>query len=407
MATKKRKTTTRRAASRKKRAEQRLPAGLGTLFAGLLLVVLAFVEGDSAWKALHDVLFGLFGCGSFVLGAAVCCLAVQYTRGEDLLPKIFKLVLGLVFACGTVIVFSDIQPQGMSAFQMTAACYANGVNAWIGGGALGALLGGSLLLEGRLPAMPKGKILAECCALGLWQTTAQYAFFYSAVALLTGAFGGILNSTQSFLGVIFAHFLYGRADRMTPAKGFVHDMDWADFSAQPLAGSNEHPPLFADMLRTVAETNPDTPLIVEIKSRAEYSKTYLEELCRATIAELKAYPGPYCIESFDPRVVGIVRRQAPDILRGQLADSYQSYRKDGTHAVPAFAFSHLFGNFLGRPDFIAWCPAKRNWAVKLNAALGAMMVMWTALPEHDTAKLEAENDAVIFQWYAPKQKYRE
>ena len=62
------------------------------------------------------------------------------------------------------------------------------------------VLGGSLLLEGRLPAMPKGKILAECCALGLWQTTAQYAFFYSAVALLTGAFGGILNSTQSFLG---------------------------------------------------------------------------------------------------------------------------------------------------------------------------------------------------------------
>ena len=144
MATKKRKTTTRRAASRKKRAEQRLPAGLGTLFAGLLLVVLAFVEGDSAWKALHDVLFGLFGCGSFVLGAAVCCLAVQYTRGEDLLPPIFKLILGLVFACGTVIVFSDIQPQGMSAFQMTAACYANGVNAWLGGGALG--LGAAALL---------------------------------------------------------------------------------------------------------------------------------------------------------------------------------------------------------------------------------------------------------------------
>ena len=86
---------------------------------------------------------------------------------------------------------------------------------------------GSVLVLGaaccwrQLPAMPKGKILAECCALGLWQTTAQYAFFYSAVALLTGAFGGILNSTQSFLGVIFAHFLYGRADRMTPAKRWL------------------------------------------------------------------------------------------------------------------------------------------------------------------------------------------
>ena len=45
-----------------------------------------------------------------------------------------------------------------------------------------------------------------------------YFFYYSAVALLTGAMGGILNSTQSFLGVILAHFLYGKADRMTPAK---------------------------------------------------------------------------------------------------------------------------------------------------------------------------------------------
>ena len=85
---------------------------------------------------------------------------------------------------------------------------------------LGSLLVlvGSLILEGRLPALPQGKVLAECCALGLWQTTTQYAFYYMAVALLTGAFGGILNSTQSFLGVIFAHFLYGKNDRMTPAK---------------------------------------------------------------------------------------------------------------------------------------------------------------------------------------------
>ena len=38
------------------------------------------------------------------------------------------------------------------------------------------------------------------------------------MALLTGAMGGILNSTQSFMGVILAHFLYGKADRMTPRK---------------------------------------------------------------------------------------------------------------------------------------------------------------------------------------------
>ena len=81
---------------------------------------------------MHDVLFGVFGCGSFVLGAALCYLAILYTRGEDLLPHIAKLVLGLIFASGTVIVFSDI-PTDQTAAQMTAACYQNGMSAWLSG----------------------------------------------------------------------------------------------------------------------------------------------------------------------------------------------------------------------------------------------------------------------------------
>lgn len=84
-------------------------------------------------------------------------------------------------------------------------------------GALLVYLGGAALRRGPLP-MPRGAVLAQCCGLGLWQTTAQYAFYYSAVAALTGAMGGILNSTQSFMGVILAHFLYGKADQMTVRK---------------------------------------------------------------------------------------------------------------------------------------------------------------------------------------------
>ena len=75
-----------------------------------------------------------------------------------------------------------------------------------------------LALNRRPLPMPHCKTLASACGLGLWQTAAQYFFYYSAVALLTGAMGGILNSTQSFMGVILAHFLYGKADRMTPRK---------------------------------------------------------------------------------------------------------------------------------------------------------------------------------------------
>lgn len=142
-----------------------MPAGLGTLFVGLLLIVLAFVEGDSVWKSAHQILFGLFGCGSFVLGAAVCYLAILYTRGQDLLMQVFKLLLGLIFASGTVIVFSDI-PADLTAAQMIAACYQNGANAWLGGGVLGTLLGGNLLLLcGRPAANLVMAVLALCASL--------------------------------------------------------------------------------------------------------------------------------------------------------------------------------------------------------------------------------------------------
>ena len=148
-----------------------MPAGLGTLFAGLLLIVLAFVEGSSVWKSLHEVLFGLFGCGSFVLGAAVCYLAILYTRGEDLLGQVFKLLLGLIFASGTVIVFSDI-PADIPAARMVVECYQNGVTAWLGGGALGALLGGNLLLLcGRPAANLVMVVLALCASLYIFDIT--------------------------------------------------------------------------------------------------------------------------------------------------------------------------------------------------------------------------------------------
>ncbi len=145
--------------------------GLVTLFLGLVLAALAFVPGSSAWRAMHDLLFGLFGCGSFVLGAAVCYLAILYTRGEELLPHILKLALGLIFASGTVIVFSNI-PADQTTAQMTAACYANGVNAWFSGGALGAVLGGTLLLLCGRPAANLVMVaLAVCASLYIFDIT--------------------------------------------------------------------------------------------------------------------------------------------------------------------------------------------------------------------------------------------
>ena len=183
-----------------------MPAGLGTLFAGLLLIALAFVEGASVWRVLHTALFGVFGCGSLVLGVAVCGLAILYTRGEDLLPCIFKLLLGLVFASGTVIVFSDIPAQGVSASQMVAACYRNGYEAWLSGGALGALLGGTLLiLCGRPAANLVMGALAVCASLYIFDVTP--AEVWQAVC-------GVLFGVREKGVAVYEHSQARRAERL-------------------------------------------------------------------------------------------------------------------------------------------------------------------------------------------------
>lgn len=149
---------------------------------------------------------------------------------------------------------------------------------------------------------------------------------------------------------------------MTGTKGWVRDYPYDQICQMPLKGGAEHAPLFSEFLQTV---DGKTPLIIEIKSRHEYTGEYLDALCHATLDGLKGYNGPYCIESFDPRVVKRIRKFAPQVLRGQLVDSYRAYRKEGANPIHAFVISHCFGNFMARPDFIAWCPDKQNWAVRL------------------------------------------
>ncbi len=126
-----------------------------------------------------------------------------------------------------------------------------------------------LLLEGHVPPLPRGRAFAACAALGLWQTTIHYAFYYFAVALLTGAFGGILNSTQSFLGVILAHFLY-KSDRMTASKALGCAIGFAGVLVSTLGnyGSGSGLGIFYMMVATVIFTT-SGPLNKAVTRRAD------------------------------------------------------------------------------------------------------------------------------------------
>lgn len=182
-------------------------------------------------------------------------------------------------------------------------------------------------------------------------------------------------------------------DRVCGIAGDVDDRDWDELKRLRLCQTDERMPLFSEVLNAVGGR---TPIIIELKTGR---KNRL--LCEKTLALIDRYGGPVCVESFDPRIVRWFRKNAPDILRGQLSSQYEDLVQD-MGRFRAFCRSHLLTNFLSRPQFIAYRVGKKPFTVRLCEAMGAMKVAWTA---HDW-KSEAEADAVIFEFYRPRRKFK-
>lgn len=186
--------------------------------------------------------------------------------------------------------------------------------------------------------------------------------------------------------------------RVTGASGRLDARDWAALRTLRLCGSEEGIPRFEELLARLAAQGSAGPLIIELKTGPRNPL-----LCQKTLELLRGYPGAFCIESFDPRILAWFRRHAPEVLRGQLSQPYAEFRKGGLPPVRAFALSRCLGSFAARPQFIAWGPGPKNLLVRLAEGFGALRVRWTVRPE-DTPRLEALRagyDGLIFEFFTP------
>jgi len=174
----------------------------------------------------------------------------------------------------------------------------------------------------------------------------------------------------------------------------VDALTTGELSALRLCGTAERIPLFIEALEALG---PETPVIVELTTGPRN-----DLLCQKALEILRAVPGIYCVESFDPRIVAWFRRHAPDLLRGQLAMPARFY--NGSR-LTAFLLSNLLLNFLSRPQFIAREVTLRSASLWLCLRMRPMRVVWTARPEHDAARLRRENDAVIFEYDRPAPRF--
>ena len=73
--------------------------------------------------------------------------------------------------------------------------------------------------------------------------------------------------------------------------------------------------------------------------------------------------------------------------------------------VRAYLASRCQGNFLGRPQFIAWGRGKKNLLVRMAEALGAMRVRWTVRPDDRAEGLQVECEAAIFEFMDPPARW--
>ena len=194
------------------------------------------------------------------------------------------------------------------------------------------------------------------------------------------------------LAVIHDHKL----ERTTGASGVIEDLTAAELASYKLEGTEETIPLFSDVLQLYSGA---APLIVELKATAKN----IHELCEKTCQLLDSYNGAYCVESFDPRCVYWLRKNRPDIIRGQLTENFFASPTSKLPWIIKFIMRHQILNFLTKPDFVAYKYADRKTIsnVICRKLWRTQGVSWTlqSQEEHDTAV--SEGWIPIFENYLP------
>lgn len=179
----------------------------------------------------------------------------------------------------------------------------------------------------------------------------------------------------------------------------VEDLTAEELKQYRLEGTDEQIPLLEEVL-TLFEGQ--TPLIVELKAeRGNYN-----ELAAAAVAMLDRYRVQYCIESFDPRCLQWLRKNRPEIVRGQLSEQFLRHEKDGANLsrLTRFVLSNLLMNFLTVPDFIAYRFSDRDclsvrWCRRFYKV---QEINWTIADRRDMEAAERAGNLVIFERFDPK-----
>lgn len=180
--------------------------------------------------------------------------------------------------------------------------------------------------------------------------------------------------------------------RMTGLNKKISDCTLEEIESLYLNGTDYKIPTFNEVLDLVDDK---VPLIIEIKSNRDR-----DGLCNSVKNELNDYKGRFCIESFDPLIMSRIKKNMPDVIRGQLSMKFTKDNKAPKSLK--IALEYLLLNFKSRPHFIAynWIDSN-NLSLRILRKLGIITVAWTVNSEKSLEVSNERFDTIIFEHCEP------
>ena len=172
--------------------------------------------------------------------------------------------------------------------------------------------------------------------------------------------------------------------RTTGADGIIEDLATEELVHYRLNGTEETIPTFRQVLDLF---DGKAPLVIELKPVGGNHAA----LTAKAVEMMEGYKGLYCMESFDPRVVSWLKKNRPDICRGQLTENHFASKGKVSPAVK-FLLTHQMMNFLTMPDFVAYkyCDRRTLGNFLVRKIWRVQGVTWTlkTMEEYNTAVKE-------------------
>jgi glycerophosphoryl diester phosphodiesterase len=188
----------------------------------------------------------------------------------------------------------------------------------------------------------------------------------------------------------------GSLDRLTEATGSVGARTLAELRAIALSGTDAHIPSLEDLIDLVGGR---VPVVIELKSRWDGDR----QLEQAVATILAGYSGPAAVMSFDPASMLAMRRLAPTVPRGLVADRFDA-GLNWDHLSPArrFALRHLLAVATVRPHFVSYgIKALPASAPLILRRFGMPLITWTVRTPADREKARLYCDQITFEGFDP------